>query len=92
MSLLEAGALGKAVISSQLGGISEIIEDGKNGLLVAPGIVEDLRKKILQLWNDDVLCKRMGEQARELVEKKNSSEEHYQKIMGLYNGLLTSTH
>lgn len=92
MSLLEAGALGKAVISSQLGGISEIIEDGKNGLLVAPGIVEDLRKKILQLWNDDVLCKRMGEQARELVEKRNSPEEHYQKIMELYNGLLTSTH
>ncbi len=84
MSLLEAGALGKPAIGSNLGGIPEIIHDGENGFLAIAGDAEDLRKKILQLWSDSDLCQRMGRRAREMVIEKNSPKEHYQKIIGLY--------
>jgi len=84
MSLLEAGALGKAMIGANLGGIREIIRDGENGLLAAPGNAKDLREKMERLWNDGALCERMGRKAREMVAEINSPEEHYKKIIDLY--------
>lgn len=87
MSLLEAGALGKPMIGSDLGGISEIIHDGENGFLAKAGDASDLREKMVRLWNDNDLCERMGRLARETVSRKNSPEEHYKKIAGLYESI-----
>jgi glycosyltransferase involved in cell wall biosynthesis len=84
MSLIEANALGKAAVGTNLGGIREIIQDGENGLLASSNDAKDLRNKIDQLWGNPGLCERMGRLAREMVIGKNSSEEHYQKIIGLY--------
>jgi len=89
MSLLEAGALGRAAVGSKLGGIGEIIEEGVNGFLAAPGDADDLREKMRRLWSDDDLCERMGQRAREIVSERNSPEEHYKKIMELYGGLVS---
>ncbi|MFA5413797.1 MAG: glycosyltransferase family 4 protein [Patescibacteria group bacterium] len=87
MSLLEAGALGKPVVSTRLGGIPEIIFDGENGFLAEPGNAHDLREKIQRLFGDNELCERMGRRAREMVIEKNSPEEHYKKIMKVYEKL-----
>ncbi|MFA5128341.1 MAG: glycosyltransferase family 4 protein [Patescibacteria group bacterium] len=84
MSLLEAGALGKAVVGARLGGIPEIIFDGENGFLVEPGNADDLREKIQRLFGDNDLCERMGRRAREMILEKNSPEDHYRKIMEIY--------
>jgi glycosyltransferase involved in cell wall biosynthesis len=88
VSLLEAGALGKAAVGTRLGGIPEIIEDGENGFLAEPGNTNDLREKIQRLFGDDDLCLRMGRRAREMVIEKNSPEEHYKKLIEVYRGLL----
>lgn len=87
VSLLETGALGKAAVGSRLGGIPEIIKDDKNGFLVKPNDLEDLREKIQRLWNNRSLCEQMGHRAREMVIEKNSPKEHYEKIMKLYDEL-----
>jgi len=44
LSLLEAMALGKVVIASRVGGIPEVIKDGKNGFLFKAGHAEELIK------------------------------------------------
>jgi glycosyltransferase involved in cell wall biosynthesis len=87
MSLLEAGALGKPVVGTRLGGIPEIIFDGENGFLAEPGNAHDLREKIQRLFGDNDLCERMGRRAREMVIEKNSPEDHYKKIMKVYEKL-----
>ena len=46
--------MGKAVIASRTHGMREYIEDGKNGLWVNVGDTEDLRRKIVYLWNGRV--------------------------------------
>jgi glycosyltransferase involved in cell wall biosynthesis len=90
MSLLEAGVLGKAVVASRLGGIPEIIFDGENGFLAEPGDARDLQEKIQRLFGDNDLCERMGRRAREMVIEKNSPEDHYKKIMKVYETLTTN--
>lgn len=87
VSLLEAGALGKAAVGTRLGGIPEIISDGENGFLTEPNSADDLREKIKRLFGDNDLCERMGRRAREMVIENNSPEEHYKKIMEVYKQL-----
>ena len=90
MVLLEAGAFGKAVVATRLGGIPEIIHDGENGFLATPNDANDLREKMKRLFGDNDLCERMGRRARELIVRNNSPEEHYKKITEIYKRLTTN--
>lgn len=47
MAILEAMSYGKAIISTPVGGIPEVVKDGENGLLVKPGDIESLANAIL---------------------------------------------
>lgn len=55
LALQEALAYGSACIATPVGGVPELVEDGKTGLLVAPGEVEELRKALERLLADDAL-------------------------------------
>ncbi|MCL4338139.1 glycosyltransferase family 4 protein [Patescibacteria group bacterium] len=84
LSVLEAFSSGKPVIASNIGGIPEIVKDGYNGYLVEPGNAEDLADKISKLWDNPSLCRKMGKNAREYVEKNYGPREHYEKLMDIY--------
>lgn len=66
--LLEAMASGLPVVASRVGGIPEVIEEGKTGLLVAPGNPEELRTALESMLSDDRLRERMGQAGRERAE------------------------
>lgn len=68
--LLEAALAKKAIVSTSVGGIPEIIEHGKNGLLVQPGNHEELAKAILRLVTSPVLRNHLGENAYQLVSRE----------------------
>lgn len=80
-SMLEAMAQGKVVIASRAGGIGEIISDGENGFLFDYGNIEELAKKMRVL--DEFDLKKIGQAARKRVLALNS-EQHYKKIMEVY--------
>ena len=65
--LLEAMAAGRAVIGSSSGGMAEIIEDGRTGLLVPPHEPKALADAIIRLLKDPTLRHKMGLAAREHV-------------------------
>ncbi len=88
MTILEAYAYGKPVIGSRVGGIPEMIEPGRTGLLFTPGQADDLAECLRILWWDRSLCSKMGRAAREKVQKEFSSEAHYEQLMELYSTLL----
>lgn len=66
---IEALAAGKPVVAFNVDGISDIIEHGKNGLLVEPEDIEDLASKIQTLLRDNPLLKKMSRQALMMVKR-----------------------
>jgi glycosyltransferase involved in cell wall biosynthesis len=65
--LLEAMAHGKAVVTTPVGGIPTVVEDGKTGLLVPTDDPVALREALERLLADADLRRRLGEAARQRV-------------------------
>ena len=88
VSLLEAMSAGLPVITTPVGGIPDVINDGENGFLIQPGNVYALKEKILELANNEKLREEMGKRNRELIKQKYSWDMIAEKIMGAYNEVL----
>ncbi|TFW34376.1 glycosyltransferase family 4 protein [Massilia horti] len=73
MSVLEAMAAGVPVVATRVGGIPEVITDGVEGLLVAPGDVPALAAALDRLLADEAARRRMGLAARFRAETSFSS-------------------
>lgn len=65
MGLLEAISAGIAVISTKVGGIPEIIENGNNGLLIEPGSKKQISKSIIFLLKNPDKSTQLGIKAKE---------------------------
>lgn len=65
ITLFEAMAAGCAIVSTNVGGIGEVLVDGQTGFLVPPKSSNDLAEKMLILLRNPSLCKKMGMQAQE---------------------------
>ena len=74
--LIEAEALGKPVIGSNVGGIPDLIKDGKNGFLFEPKNSDNLAQKLRTLLKDKNLAMEMGKKGREFVQNKFSNENY----------------
>jgi glycosyltransferase involved in cell wall biosynthesis len=73
--IIEAFACSRAVIGSHVGGIPELVESGKTGLLVEPGNAEDLAEKLIFAIENTDKMREMGKRGRESVEKRFGSKE-----------------
>ena len=67
MALLEAMANGMAVVAGDVGGIPEMVEDGRSGLLVPPNDADALAAALRRLLSDVDLREQLGAAARERV-------------------------
>jgi glycosyltransferase involved in cell wall biosynthesis len=78
VSVLEAMAMGKPVVASNVGGIPEIIEHGQNGYLVPPGDAAALASAIIYLIKNAHLRNTFGQKGRERVMTHFSAERMVQ--------------
>ena len=85
---MEAGAIGRCVIGSNIGGIPEIVVDNKTGLLFEFNSIKDLEKKIKLLLENNELRKKMEVSAKSYIKNEFSSLEHYNKILKIYNKII----
>lgn len=83
-SLIEAAAMAKPIITTDIPGCREVVKDGLNGLLVPKKNVELLVKAMLTLANDPDLCKCMGYAGRERVLKYFDDRIIIRKILDVY--------
>lgn len=88
-AVLEAFACGKPVIGSRIGGIPELVRDNNTGLTFEPGNSDDLAAKINYLENNPGEIGRMGMNARQFVQEELNSEKHYERLMYLYNSVIS---
>lgn len=86
--LIEAMACCKPVIASKIGGPTEIIQNGVNGILVPPGNAKAFAEKIVLLANDENSRRRIGEKARETILECFSWEVVAEKYHRLYSEFL----
>jgi glycosyltransferase involved in cell wall biosynthesis len=89
-TILEAMALRKPVVASEVGGVSEIVVDGQTGFLVQPGQPESLARKIIHLLNDPELRGQMGNAGRRRVEQCFTVKDTIAKIELIWDEYLNS--
>ena len=81
-TILEAMAMGKAVIATRTTGQTDVIVDGENGLLVAPGDVAGWRQAMTRLRDDHALRERLGHNARRWVEETATLDRWAARLAG----------
>jgi glycosyltransferase involved in cell wall biosynthesis/GT2 family glycosyltransferase len=86
---LEAMAWGKPVIGCHVGGVPEVVEDGKSGLLVPPGDHAALAAATIRILTDEALRTDMGADARRRVESRYSSRVMTDNTLRIYMGILS---
>lgn len=85
MALLEAMALRKAIVSTAVGGINEVIQDGISGLLVPPQKPRELADACLRILGDDELRHRLENAAAKRVDEEFSIDILRDRILNLYS-------
>lgn len=89
IALLEALTMGKAIIASNVDGTCDVIEHGKNGLLVeTEGLVENLVQPLVTLGKDRQLQQELSKNALATVHERFTVSMMMEKIEKLYNELL----
>jgi glycosyltransferase involved in cell wall biosynthesis len=84
-AVLEAMAAGLPVIASAVGGIAEVVQDGRTGLLVPPRNAAALSRQICRLMSDRALGGSLAAAGRSLVEARYSFDRMVAAIDRLYD-------
>jgi len=87
-TILESYGEGRGVVASDLGSRREFVHEGETGLLYRTGDVNQLATAIQTLSSRPELAEKMGRAGWEMVRQRHTPEEHYQKLLSLYEGLV----
>lgn len=87
-TIVEAFSKGTPVVASNLGAMTELIDDGRTGLLFEPGNVDSLRRAVSRVASDSDAVQRMRIAARGEFERKFTAEQNYKILIGLYHRVL----
>jgi glycosyltransferase involved in cell wall biosynthesis len=88
LAAIEAFACGTPVIASRHGGLREIVEHGRNGLLVTPGDANELAAAIHYALTHPVQMRRMGLEAYQTYLARYTPERNYATLMAIYHQAL----
>jgi glycosyltransferase involved in cell wall biosynthesis len=86
-SIMEALAMEKAVVATNVGGIPDLIQDGENGFLIAPHKPTELAEKLNKLIGDKDLREKFGKTGRKLVSQNFEWNDGIKKFANLFLGL-----
>ena len=87
-AVMEAMALGKAVIATRVGGVPELVAHNESGILVPPGDAEALARAIEDLIDNPVKRERLAGCARQLVADKFRLEHTVEQTENLFETLI----
>ena len=82
LTVIESQSLGTPVLGARIGGIPELIDEGVSGMTFTSGDVEDLKDKIIKMFNHEFDYDAIAKNAIE----RYSSEAYYEKLMKYYKG------
>ena len=82
LCVIESKCLGTPVLGATIGGIPELIETGKTGMLFEPGNINDLKVKLEQMYAMEFDYQKIAKESQQLY----SAENYYQEIIKFYQG------
>jgi len=85
--ILEALAMRRPVVASRVGGIPEIIEDGRTGFFIDPENPTDVAEKVILLLKNPELRRQMGDRGRRFVETHYDNRLMVRRLEDLYREL-----
>ena len=88
MAAVEAMSMKVPVIATKVGGLLEVVDNGKTGIIVPPGDVGALCKSIRYLIQNSEVRFKMGENGRERVLRQFSIEENVRRTEGIFLNIL----
>ena len=88
ITVLEAMATGLPVISTRVGGVEEVIRNGKDGLVVSPGSESELAAAIEKLSNHEDLASSLGSEARKRIVNHFTAAHMATQVRSLYDRLV----
>ena len=89
LTLVEAGAMGKPVVATNIVGCNEAVSDGETGLLVPPRNAQALAGAVIQLLQDEGKRRTMGEAGRRHSEAFFDQRRVFQQVESTYRRLLS---
>ena len=84
VALIEAQAAGLPCVAINVGGVANVVEEGKSGFLIPGQDIERFSQALIRLLNDSALMKSMGEYGKNKVKDKFSKERLFKDIESLY--------
>jgi glycosyltransferase involved in cell wall biosynthesis len=90
LAVLEPMAAAVPIVASRVGGVPELIDHGRDGILVEPGDVFSLTQALERLDADDELVAALGAAGRERVARDNSMEAHLGRLLETYAAAIGS--
>jgi glycosyltransferase involved in cell wall biosynthesis len=88
--LLEAMGVGVPAVGSNVGGVSELLEGGRIGRLVAPGDPQAIASEVCGLLEDPAGAQHLGQAAREALSRRFSVRNKAQATLAVYERVLRS--
>jgi len=88
MVVIEAMSYGLPVIASNIGGLPEIVEDKITGFLFEPANAEELAHRMSILWDDQNLCRRMGQAGREKAIREYGEDVYFGRLTAIYKNAI----
>ena len=88
MAVLEAMSHGLATISTNVGGIGQIIEQGISGIMMEPGNVNEVSKCLISLLRDEKLREDLGTKGRERIRKSFDFKNNLTRLVQTYYELV----
>jgi len=82
--LLEAGAAGKPVVATAVGGVPEIVRSGDTGILVPPMNSQEMARAIIGLLKDETKRENMGRAAKEWVKNNFDAKKMIDGLNNIY--------
>jgi glycosyltransferase involved in cell wall biosynthesis len=83
-SIIEAFALGKPVVASNIGGIPELVRDGDTGMLFEARDGRGCAARLKALLDDPQLCAGLGARCRAYAQRRFGADAHYDALMAAY--------
>lgn len=83
-SVMESQMYGTPVLGAAIGGIPELIEEGRTGELFESGSSESLKSKVEKLWNDRELTETYSRNCADV--QFDALPEYYEKLIQIYEG------
>ena len=81
-------ASAKPVLATDVGGVRDLIQEGKNGFLVGTNNAGDFAEKLLRLMEDSELRVQLGRSGRDFVKERHSKDRLVNDIKKLYEECL----